>query len=69
MGIDKAGKDGFVAKIYQDGIFGNGGIFTDRRYLIPLDNDDDVTADLSVLAIDQTSGFKRVNLIRRSKNG
>jgi hypothetical protein len=69
MNVDETGKDGLVAKIDEDGIFGDGGLFTDRNDLVPLDDDYDVTADLGVPSIDQTSGFKRVCLIRRSDNG
>jgi len=69
VNVDEAGEDGLVAEVDQSGVFRNGRLFTDRRYLIPLDNDDDVTAGPGVLAVDQTTGLKLVNLIRRSKNG
>jgi hypothetical protein len=35
VNVDETGEDGLVAQIDKDGIFGNGGLFTDRRYLIP----------------------------------
>ena len=43
MNVDESGEDGLVAEVDQSRVFRNGRFFTDRRYLIPLDNDDDVT--------------------------